>query len=29
VLAVSPEPTDGRAMQCGDGTLWVVETEAA
>ena len=29
VLAVSPEPADGREMQCGDGTLWVVETEAA
>jgi methionyl-tRNA formyltransferase len=28
VLAVSPEPTEGREMQCGDGTLWIVETEA-
>jgi methionyl-tRNA formyltransferase len=28
-LAVSTEPTDGREMRCGDGTLWIVETEAA
>ena len=29
VLRVSREPADGRAMACADGTLWVVETEAA
>lgn len=29
VLAVTTEPTDGREMTCGDGTLWIVETEAA
>jgi methionyl-tRNA formyltransferase len=29
VLAVSLEPTEGREMRCGDGTLWIVETEAA
>ena len=29
VLRVSPEPADGRAMECGDGTLRIVETESA
>ena len=29
VLRVSLEPAPGRAMECGDGTLWVVETEPA
>ena len=29
VLRVSREPADGREMTCGDGTLWIVETEAA
>jgi methionyl-tRNA formyltransferase len=29
VLAVSLEPTGGHEMPCGDGTLWIVETEAA
>jgi methionyl-tRNA formyltransferase len=29
VLRVSLEPVEGRAMQCGDGTIWIVETEAA
>ena len=29
VLRVSLEPADGREMRCGDGTLWVVETEPA
>jgi methionyl-tRNA formyltransferase len=29
VLGVSLEPADGREMRCGDGTLWIVETEAA
>ena len=28
VLRVSSEETDGRAMACADGTLWIVETEA-
>jgi methionyl-tRNA formyltransferase len=28
VLRVSREPADGPAMECGDGTLWIVETEA-
>ena len=28
VLRVSLEPTDGRAVSCGDGTIWIVETEA-
>ena len=27
VLRTSLEPTEGRAAQCGDGTLWIVETE--
>jgi methionyl-tRNA formyltransferase len=29
VLRVSVEPAEGREMRCGDGTLWIVETEAA
>jgi len=29
VLSVSLEPADGRELRCGDGTLWIVETEAA
>ena len=29
VLGVSREPADGHAMACADGTLWIVETEAA
>jgi methionyl-tRNA formyltransferase len=29
VLRTSLEPTEGRAMECADGTLWIVETEAA
>lgn len=29
VLRVSLEPGEGRELQCGDGTLWVVETEPA
>lgn len=29
VLSVSLEPADGREMRCGDGTLWIVETEPA
>jgi methionyl-tRNA formyltransferase len=29
VLRTSLEPVDGRAMECGDGTLWIVETEPA
>jgi methionyl-tRNA formyltransferase len=29
VLRVSLEPAEGREMQCGDGTLWLVETEPA
>jgi methionyl-tRNA formyltransferase len=28
VLRVSREPGEGIAMACGDGTLWIVETEA-
>lgn len=28
VLRLSLEPTDGRAMECADGTLWIVESEA-
>ena len=28
VLRVSREPGEGTAMECGDGTLWIVETEA-
>ena len=29
VLRVSLEPADGRGMECGDGMLWIMETEAA
>ena len=29
VLRVSRDPADGHAMACADGTLWIVETEAA
>jgi methionyl-tRNA formyltransferase len=29
VLRISTEPADGPAMECGDGTLWIVETEPA
>jgi methionyl-tRNA formyltransferase len=29
VLRVSLVPAEGRAMECADGTLWIVETEAA
>ena len=29
VLRVSLDATEGRAMECADGTLWIVETEAA
>jgi len=29
VLRVSREPVEGRALECADGTLWIVETEAA
>lgn len=29
VLRVSSEPAEGREMECADGTLWIVETEAA
>jgi methionyl-tRNA formyltransferase len=29
VLRVSREPGDGHTLACADGTLWVVETEAA
>jgi methionyl-tRNA formyltransferase len=29
VLRVSLEPAEGRRMQCADGTLWIVESEAA
>ena len=28
VLRVSLEPAQGRALECGDGTLWIVETES-
>ena len=27
VLRVSRDRTEGRAMECADGTLWIVETE--
>jgi methionyl-tRNA formyltransferase len=27
VLRVSREPGTGRAMECADGTLWIVESE--
>ena len=29
VLRVSREPASGSALECADGTLWIVETEAA
>ena len=29
VLRTSLSPAEGRAMQCGDGTLWIVESEPA
>ena len=29
VLRTSLEPTEGGAMECADGTLWIVETEPA
>jgi methionyl-tRNA formyltransferase len=29
VLRVRTEPGDGSALECGDGTLWIVESEAA
>ena len=29
VLRVSLEPAHGRAVECGDGTLWIVESEPA
>ena len=29
VLRVSLEPSDGRPIECADGTLWIVETEPA
>jgi methionyl-tRNA formyltransferase len=29
VLPVTAQPGDGAAMECGDGTLWIVESEAA
>lgn len=29
VLRVSLEPGEGRPVECGDGTLWIVETEPA
>jgi methionyl-tRNA formyltransferase len=29
VLRVSREPAEGRAVECADGTLWIVESEAA
>jgi methionyl-tRNA formyltransferase len=29
VLRVSLEPAEGRAMECGVGTIWIVETEPA
>jgi len=29
VLRISLDETDGRTMECGDGTIWIVETEAA
>ena len=28
VLRTSLEPVPGRAMECGEGTLWIVETES-
>ena len=29
VLRVSREPGDGPPLECADGTLWIVEEEAA
>ena len=29
ILRTSLEPVDGRSVECGDGTLWVVEAEPA
>jgi methionyl-tRNA formyltransferase len=29
VLRTSREPAEGRALECADGTLWIVESEAA
>ena len=29
VLRVSLEPTEGRPMETGDGTIWIVDTEPA
>jgi methionyl-tRNA formyltransferase len=29
VLRVSLQPTDGRPVDCGDGKLWIMETESA
>jgi len=29
ILRVNPEPAEGREMQCADGRLWIVESEAA
>ncbi len=29
VLRVSLEPADGTPRECGEGTLWIVETEPA
>lgn len=29
VLRVSLDPADGRGMECGDGKLWIMETEQA
>jgi len=29
VLRVSAERGEGAALECGDGTLWIVESEAA
>jgi methionyl-tRNA formyltransferase len=29
VLRLSRDPADGRVMECADGTLWIVESEAA
>jgi methionyl-tRNA formyltransferase len=28
VLRVSREPVEGHTLECADGTLWIVETEA-
>jgi methionyl-tRNA formyltransferase len=29
VVRTGFEPAEGRAVECGDGTLWIVETEPA